>query len=118
MEALYPRKHGIPVEVANRMLSSVTDLEVLVHYDCGAHKLAPKSGKWADLAATDAEDEDCIETTAGGRGVLGPAPESGGLRASSPASVARRHADGHLGNAPQVLGRREGLASATPSRDL
>ena len=115
-EALYPRKDGVSVETANRLLESVTDLGVEVHFDDSARQQPPRSVKWADLADTDVEDEDCAGTTAGRKGLLGVAPESQfGPRASLAASVKTGRADVRLGSASQVLGWREGLASATPS---
>ena len=118
LEALCPCKRGVSVETAKRLLGSVTDLEVVVHVDDAVHERPPRSVKRADLEDTDAEDEDCTGTTAGRKGVLGFAPGSQLVpRASSAASVETGRADGRLGNASQVLGRREGLACATPSRE-
>ena len=57
LEALYPRKHGVSVEAANRLLASVADLDVEIHYDCSACEPAPGSVNWADLEDTDGEDE-------------------------------------------------------------
>ena len=33
LNALYPRKQGASVEAPNRLLASVADLEVKIHYD-------------------------------------------------------------------------------------
>ena len=70
LEALYPRKHGVSVEVANRLLASFTDFVVVIHYDDGAHELAPTSVKSADLEDKDVKDEDCTSTIAGGKRVF------------------------------------------------
>ena len=81
LEAFYPRKHGVSVEAANQLLASVADLEVEIHYDCGACKPAPGSVKWADVEDTDGEDEKSAEAAVGGKGVSEHAPESSGPRA-------------------------------------
>ena len=85
---------------------------MVFHYDDGVHARAPRSVKWADLEDTDAEDKDCTGTAAGRKEVLESLLVP---RASLAASVETGHADGRLGNESQVLGRREGLASAAPS---
>ena len=74
-------KHGVSVEAANRLLASVADLEVEIHYDCGACEPAPRSVKWADLEDTDGEDEKSPEAAVGSKGVSEHAPESSGPRA-------------------------------------
>ena len=61
----------------------------------------------------------------GRKGVLGSAPASqldpsagaAGAAAPLPPSVEQGRADGRLGNESQLLGRREGCASATPNRE-
>ena len=119
LEALYPRAHGISLEAANRRLTSVTDLDVLAHYD-SAPELVPRSVGWADLEDSSAEDEERTGCTAtrSGKGVHGPAPELRMLSAgASPASAEQGHADGRPDKALRVLGRREGLVSTAPSRD-
>ena len=45
LEALYPCKHDVSLEAANRRMTSVNDLEFLVHYGCGAHEPVPRSVK-------------------------------------------------------------------------
>ena len=95
---------GVSVETANRLLETVTDFEVKGHFDDGARQRPPRSVKWADLADTDAEYEECARITVGRKGVLGFAresqsdPRAGAAGAAAPlaASVETGRADGRL----------------------
>ena len=75
LEALYPRKHGVSVEAANKLLASDADMEVEIHYECGACEPAPRSVRWADFEDTDGEDERRAEAAVGGKRVSEHAPE-------------------------------------------
>ena len=103
LEALYPRKHGVSVEAANRLLVYVADLEVEIHYDCGACEPAPRSVKWADLEDTDGEDERRAEAAVGGNGVSEHAPESSGPRARMRTAAGGKGVSWH---APESVGSR------------
>ena len=43
LEALYPRLGSVSVEDPNKLLETVTDLEVEVHYNAGAHQREHRS---------------------------------------------------------------------------
>ena len=106
LEALYPRKHGVSVEAANQLLESVTDLEVEIHFDCGACEPAPRSVKWADLEETDGEDERRAEAAVGGKGVSEHASESSGPHARMGTAAGSKGVSWH---APESGGSRAPL---------